>query len=429
MEPLTFKGREGSGQHGRPLRLCGRVSDSREDWQKYDLYYRVWGRKLYNPDAEPETWQRALRAEFGHGAMPTETALSNASRILALMTSAHLPSASNHALWYEMPDEYAHRFGQRAFALWRYAGAETLWHSEPARSTDVFHGRGIRAGAHCAQRTSAKYSPIDVAQWVEDCVRTSRDALDQARRTAKSPGAAAFRRIEEDVLIQIGLGSFFAHKLRSGVLYAIFVTQGDPEAGSLALEHYQKARDAWAAMAERAKGVYRADVSYGSIPKRRGHWSDRLPDIDVDLAAMKSKVQANPAFEGPRISVVDEIRAATGRPQQPVVKCSHLPPESFTPGRMLSLSLAVSGGGGGASVSSVRLYYRHVNQAERWSVMEVSRENGVYAAAIPADYTQSPYPLQYYFELEDDRGRAWMYPGFNATLSNQPYFAVWKRSA
>ena len=39
-------------------------------------------------------------------------------------------------------------------------------------------------------------------------------------------------------------------------------------------------------------------------------------------------------------------------------------------------------------------------------------------------YTDSPYPLQYYFELRDARGHAWLYPGFRADLCNQPYFVV-----
>ena len=69
-----------------------------------------------------------------------------------------------------------------------------------------------------------------------------------------------------------------------------FQQSGDTSAGDAALEHYQKAREAWAMMAERAKNVYRANVSYGSIPKRSGHWLDRLPGIDSDLAAMKTKI-------------------------------------------------------------------------------------------------------------------------------------------
>ncbi len=53
---------------------------------------------------------------------------------------------------------------------------------------------------------------------------------------------------------------------------------------------------------------------------------------------------------------------------------------------------------------------------------------GVYTAAIPAAYTQSKFALEYYFELESERGVKWIYPGFDKDLSNQPYFAVCKRT-
>ena len=140
-----------------------------------------------------------------------------------------------------------------------------------------------------------KYPPVEVAQWIEDCTTASRAALDEARRRSRSRTSPEFRRIEEDVLIQIGLGTFFAHKLRSAVLFEIWQQTGDAEAGTLATAQYQAARDAWAAMAARAARVYRSNVSYGSVPKRRGHWSDRVAGIDTDLAAMRAKVQGAPA--------------------------------------------------------------------------------------------------------------------------------------
>ena len=89
--------------------------------------------------------------------------------------------------------------------------------------------------------------------------------------------------MEEDVRIQNGLGRFFAAKLRSGVLFEIYSKTGNAEAGKLALAKYQEAREAWAAMADRANHVYRPDITYGNIPMRRGNWADRLPGIDRDL--------------------------------------------------------------------------------------------------------------------------------------------------
>ena len=102
MEPLTFKGREGSGHAGGRCAYADASLNPKADWEKFELYYRVWGRRLYDPDANPEAWRRWLRKGFGAGAIAVETAVANASRILPLLTSAHLPSASNHSFWPEM---------------------------------------------------------------------------------------------------------------------------------------------------------------------------------------------------------------------------------------------------------------------------------------------------------------------------------------
>jgi hypothetical protein len=71
-----------------------------------------------------------------------------------------------------------------------------------------------------------------------------------------------------------------------------------------------------------------------------------------------------------------------------------------------------------------RVYYRHVTQAERYESAEMQLRDGRYRATIPGAYTDSPYPLEYYFELKQGQDAAWLYPGFTADLTNQPYFVV-----
>jgi hypothetical protein len=428
MEPLTFKGREGSGQPGGRCAYADSSLNPEQDWQKHDLYYRVWGRKLYNPNADPETWRRAIRAEFDAGTEATENSLAHASRILPLLTSAHLASASNHDLWYELPTNMPIVDGSEP-SPYSDTPAPKVFGTVSPLDPQMFSSVVEYAQELITHKPGAKYSPIEVAQWLEDCIAASREALDEARRTVKTRSGSAFRRMEEDVLIQIGLGAFFAHKLRSSVLYEIFKATTNPQAGKLAIEHYQNARDTWATMATRAKSVYRANVSYGSIPKRSGHWLDRLPAVDVDLAAMKAKVAAAAPSELQPILGDQGVQAATARPQRPEARCAHTPPERFTPGQALQLRLTTASGEGVHDVHSVRLLYRHVDQAERWNAMDASAANGAYTAAIPAEYTQSEFALEYYFELEDGRGLAWMYPGLDKTLSNQPYFAISTRNA
>jgi hypothetical protein len=422
-EPLTFKGREGSGQAGGRCAYADASLTPKADWKKFEYYYLLWGRHLYDPDADPESWRRYLKSEYGPGALSVETALANASRVLPLLTSAHLPSAANHEFWPEIYDNMPIVLGSEPNPYGDTPTPKCFGTVSPLDpqlfSTIVDHSADLLAG-----RLNAKYSPIEVAQWLEDFTAASTKALGQARAQATSTTSPAFRRMEEDILIQNGLGQFFAAKLRSGVLFEIYQKTGDPQAGKQALAQYKAARETWAAMATRANRVYVADIGYGEISRRRGHWSDRLPGIDKDIAAMQEKLQAAPpgaTTHSP--STQRAIKAATGKPNRPAVQCTHTPPGSFQPGQPLALTLAVSQD----SVKAVRLHYRHVDQAERWAAMGMQGGSGRYSASIPGDYTHSPYPLQYYFELQQ-ASDAWLYPAFNATLSNQPYYAIAKRS-
>jgi hypothetical protein len=45
-------------------------------------------------------------------------------------------------------------------------------------------------------------------------------------------------------------------------------------------------------------------------------------------------------------------------------------------------------------------------------------------AAISAAYTDSPYPLEYYFEVKQGPDLIGLVPGFQAGLVSQPYFVV-----
>ncbi len=54
----------------------------------------------------------------------------------------------------------------------------------------------------------------------------------------------------------------------------------------------------------------------------------------------------------------------------------------------------------------------------------MGQQGSVYRATIPGDYTDSNYPLQYYFEFKQGTDKTWLYPGFNSDLTNQPYFVM-----
>ena len=135
---------------------------------------------------------------------------------------------------------------------------------------------------------------------------------------------------------------------------------------------------------------------------------------------MANKLEQLPKSAAPQQENVSvAIQEALGRPNRESTLCRHDQPAHFKTGEPLDLELSVE-----RSVDSVRLYYRHVNHAERFVTVEMEKTGNSFRTSIPAHYTNTVYPIQYYFELRDKPEIAWLYPGFTADLTNQPYFVV-----
>jgi hypothetical protein len=426
-EPLSFKGRKGSGlPGGRDAYADASLRSADGDWEKYRYTYCLWGRLLYNPEAAPETWQRVLRREIGPGAEAAEAALSHASRILPLVTTAHCPSAANNNYWPElytnMPivdEKRPHPYGDTP-APKRFGTVSPLDPELFARIEDF-------AGELLEGKRSGKVSPVEVAQWLEELAGTAARHLSEAERRVSDRNAPAFRRLATDVALQSGLGRFFAGKLRAGVLYSLYTRSGDPAALQEALRAYRTARAAWAEAAAKVEGVYVHDITFGRVVHLRGCWSDRLAAIDQDIADMEQRsAQAHaPALQsgGPQ-QAKRALRAALNPPPHPRLSVAHTPPASFAPGQPMAIEATFGAAESKARLASAHLYYRHVHQAEPYRTEEMQAQGSRYRATLPGDYTNTPYPLQYYFVLRNAQEQAWLYPGFAADLANQPYFVV-----
>jgi hypothetical protein len=414
-EPLSFKGRRGSGIPGDRCAYANTSLRTRWDWQKYEYGYRVWGRLVYNPDSDPEPWRRYLRNQFGAGVAGVEEALASASRILPIVTTAHMPSAANNNYW---PELYLNQslIDADHFAPYSDTTQPRVFGNASPLDPQLF-SRMNEFGEQLVNRErSAKYSPIEVAQWLEDYADAARKSLAQAQ--VRERNRPEFRRLEIDVLIQAGLGSFFASKFRAGVLYRIHELTGDRTALEESLSAYRKARAAWADLANRAKGVYLPDITVGEHPQLHGHWLDRLPAIDRDINALAAKLAAAPVKK-PEPQIEAAIQEALRRPPARIVQSKHSPPQRFERGRPLDLEFTTAN-----PSASVRLLYRHVNQAERFESVAMDRHETRFRAVIPSSYTESAYPLQYYFEVREGPESAAIYPGFSPRLDNQPYYVV-----
>ncbi len=193
-------------------------------------------------------------------------------------------------------------------------------------------------------------------------------------------------------------------------------------------------------MAEGPGAAYVRDIAFGFDANLRGHWLDRLPAIDADIADMEAALARTvPALAGaPRPpGVIAAVREAMLRPERLRGGIEHRPPGSFRRGQPVEIEarlVPASGGSdgdagaGGTRAASVTLRYRRVNQAETWRAEEMRADGERLRASIPADCSDSPFPLQYFFALRDAADRAWLFPGLGEELAGQPFFlnpAAW----
>jgi hypothetical protein len=61
--------------------------------------------------------------------------------------------------------------------------------------------------------------------------------------------------------------------------------------------------------------------------------------------------------------------------------------------------------------------------ADSYESADLSNTGDKYRALIPAEYTKTEYPIEYYVELRKEKTAA-IFPGLGPNLINQPYFVV-----
>ncbi len=411
-EPLTFKGRKGTGTlDGRDPYADAALRLEGKDWRKYRYTYRLWGRLLYDPDAAPAGWRRFLRAEYGAAADSVEKSLGAASRVLPLVTTVHGLGASNNGYW---PEMYVNMpilpGGPNADHYERDTAAPTTFGGVSSFDPTMFANIDSYADDLLAGRRDGRYTPDEVASWLDALAEVAERQLDNAREEVDDPVAPAFRRLAVDVMAQAGLARFFAGKFRAGRAYALFERTKDASQLVDAVDEYRRARDAYAGVAD-VTGVYRDDLTFGDLRSEHGHWSDRLPAIEADLGAMERLLDKAKAEGTPTVPEIPSLP-----PRGPAPSVSHVPPTPFAPGEPVRLLLD---GFGGEAV----LHYRHLNQGEDFETVAMTRVGDRLEATIPASYTNSVYALVYFFTLRSGQD-AWIVPGLDATFANQPYHVL-----
>ena len=233
------------------------------------------------------------------------------------------------------------------------------------------------AGELLKGERSGKYSPVEVAQWLEDLA-------DGAERDLAACGIAAAPRNFADwrsmSTMQAGLGRFFAAKFRSGVLYSRFTNAPATGARSRSRSRLTAlpappGRRSPTAPRESMRPILSA--SDKALRARPVGWTG-LPAIDDDIARWSSVWRPPKVSSDPQVAaaIAEALGAAAPQARLPAPIARQL---AFRPSAAVALEIGPVEKG--RKLASARLYYRHVNQAERYQSVEMEgRDNATVRA-------------------------------------------------
>ena len=426
-EPLSFKGRMGTGIPGGRLNYQRQDLLPRYDWEKYTYQYRVWGRLLYNPDAPRDGWMRALRTDCGDAADLCETALSHASRVMPLITLAHGPSASNNHYWPELYTNIGLIPGNNGRAYAFDMEGEARFGNVATFDSELFCNPREYARALLESRLEHRYTPLDVADWLEQLASKTEHALVDAK-ACEDYGRPAVQRLVIDAAISAGIARFFAERFRAAIYAELWIATHVTTLMDKAIDHVRRSVSAWETIAAISREVYHNDLTYGPQSWMRGSWHSRLEEIRaeiLDLEASRGAVKGyTGAGQGGTTAMTPQVQHAldmlAGREPVAGQRLAVTAPAQVEAGKAFEVRVT------GQFDSPPMLHFRHVNQAERWSSLSMQSIGGQHVASIPADYTDSPFHLQY-FVSGTVQDQPVLVPGLDGDLANEPYYTALHR--
>lgn len=243
------------------------------EWQRYWLFYLLFGRLTYNPNAREETWLRHLRCRFGEAAEHVLEGYTWASRVVSFLIRYNM-SDPNMYIWPE-----ADTGGLLDF----YASVPP---SDPAMIASFDESVAERITGH----RTAKMSPPAASAYLRDIGQQCHDlamVLDTVPATHDVAGLE-LASTATDIAALGELALYHSHKILAAYALATYYETGDLAEAVSARNYLRQATPHWERLAEITHGVYTDHQVTGPIDS--GHWKDKLLLVREDELRIEERI-------------------------------------------------------------------------------------------------------------------------------------------
>ncbi len=241
------------------------------EFERYWLFYLLWGRLSYDP-ATPETaWLEELQRRFGDAAGTVLEAYRASSGVLSQIVAAHLADP-NMYIWPEInPGGLIESYREVKPSDWRYIAT-------------IPEAAANRAGG----LASAKQTPVETAARLHEMARRTELAVSQAR--GKLPADhPEWLGSEPDFQVLALLARYHGRKQVAAEQLSYFYQTGDSSGLHTARRELQAALRIWENLVKLTDGLYPPNMAFG--PDDVGHWKDKLPYARHDLDLVEQRLR------------------------------------------------------------------------------------------------------------------------------------------
>jgi hypothetical protein len=413
-EPLATK-MESQPHDARPFDLLKpqyRYYDY--EFERYWHFFQVFGRLGYNPETDPDVWQKEFEQRFGKKAGPVvERALHEASWILPRIVASCYPYSG-------FPTTRGWAEKQRLGDLNQYARAE-------GSDIQQFVNFDEEARMLIEGGETAGILPSMTSRWLEQTSSDIGKLITEAEKLTGKNRNREFNSTITDLKILSGLALFHARRIPAAVSYRLFERTKDVSALENAITYERNAIEAWRKIVTDAGDVYADDLMMGVREAEfeginhhlSGHWKDELGYLEKGLAALE-KQRIEYKQESTSVIKAPQYKAAANADNGNLFNVSLVPVKSAPVDKPFTVSVKVTANEG---VKWVRLRYRSVNQKEDYKSMEMHQTGkpDTFEATVAAGQINPKFDFMYFIEVLDNKGNGKIYPDFS---KETPYVIV-----
>ncbi len=243
----------------------------RHEFERYWLFYLLWGRLSYDPKTSDRVWKAELERRFGPAAGDVLEAYKQSSRVLPEIVATHLADP-NMYVWPEInPGGLIDAYKEVRPSDWRFVA--TIAEGVENRL------EGIASAKQTAAQTAARLRELSAK--VEDAIASIRKKLREQ--------TAEWRSSESDFLVLAHLARYHAQKQIAADQLTWFYRTGDVDGLHSARRELRDAVGTWESLVKLTDRVYPEQMAFG--PHDIGHWKDKLPWVRHDVEVVEERAR------------------------------------------------------------------------------------------------------------------------------------------